>query len=138
MKRMIDANINRICEGLRVIEDFLRFEMNDEEYIDQLKKIRHYIRERIGEKHSKENLPFRDSANDKGKKNSETENKRDSYTDLIKANFYRVEEGLRVLEECFKLTKEIDTIKKVKSYRFEIYDIEKKVILILKKRFPDK
>ncbi len=49
---MIDANINRVCEGLRIIEDILRFEINNTskilpKIIEDLKKIRHFIRKNI-------------------------------------------------------------------------------------------
>lgn len=137
MERMIDANINRICEGLRVIEDFLRFELNDSKYISRLKNIRHYIRETVSNAINDNKIKKRDAVNDPGKAPSDTENNRKTYLDLVKANFYRVEEGLRVLEETFKLKNNDEIIKTVKSFRFEIYDIEKQVLLILKKTFPD-
>ena len=46
--RIIDANFNRAREGLRVIEDGLRFYYdNDKDFIKRLKKIRHSLSEGI-------------------------------------------------------------------------------------------
>ena len=42
--RIIDANINRVCEGIRVIEDILRFFYDNETFFKKLKTIRHEIR----------------------------------------------------------------------------------------------
>ncbi|MCK4863503.1 MAG: hypothetical protein KAS25_04355, partial [Dehalococcoidales bacterium] len=39
--RIIDANINRIGEGLRVLEEFARLSLNDTDLTQQLKNMRH-------------------------------------------------------------------------------------------------
>jgi len=39
--RIIDANTNRLKEGLRVCEDIFRFILNDKNIARQLKEIRH-------------------------------------------------------------------------------------------------
>src|SRR4030043_387283 len=41
MFRTIDVNINRICEGLRIIEDYLRFDLNDNNF-KKLKDIKSF------------------------------------------------------------------------------------------------
>ena len=135
MNRMIDANINRICEGLRVIEDYLRFELNDIKYIDRLKIIRHFLRENLCINLENQLINYRNSQNDTGKKYSSIETNRKTYLDLLKANFFRVEEGLRVLEETSKIEncmKKATTI--IKAFRFEIYQIEKEIFLCLNKK----
>ncbi|MFC1594778.1 hypothetical protein ACFL38_05570 [Candidatus Omnitrophota bacterium] len=43
MLRILDANINRAKEGLRVCEDEARFILNDARYSRQLKSVRHKI-----------------------------------------------------------------------------------------------
>jgi hypothetical protein len=129
MLRTIDANINRVCEGLRVVEDILRFELNKKDHLDGLKKIRHFLREDFSNKFRCLSIEKRDSVNDNGGGFSEMEHNRNSMEDLLKANFYRTEEGLRVLEESVKL---IDCLKeysvKMKEFRYQIYDIEKHVL----------
>ena len=39
--RILDANINRIGEGLRVLEEFARMSLNDTELTQRLKDMRH-------------------------------------------------------------------------------------------------
>ncbi len=122
--RIIDANINRVSEGIRVIEDIIRFFYNNEELFKKLKSIRHEIRKNV----SNFNLEtFRDTNKDVGKKTFlKDEVNRDNLENIFKANLKRVEEGLRVLEEIFKIeNKNLSEFFKLK--RFEIYDIEKKI-----------
>ncbi len=140
MYRLIDANINRICEGLRVLEDFLRFEFKKQSknilnYINSLKSIRHFLREKIN---SNNMIYSRDTIIDPGKKYSEVESNRISEMDFLKANFYRVEEGLRSLEESFKISCDLKKhLKKIKSFRFEIYNINKNIITLIIKNNPN-
>ena len=122
--RIIDANINRLCEGLRVIEDFFRFFNNDLKNSENLKKIRHKVRKNT-EKF--DFINFRESEFDVGKDiNLKEELKRDDIEHILKANFKRIEESLRVLEEYFKLFNE-NLSKIFKNIRFEIYEIEREI-----------
>ncbi len=41
MLRLIDVNLNRISEGLRILEDVARFLLNDANISEQLKSLRH-------------------------------------------------------------------------------------------------
>ena len=43
MLRILDANLNRIGEGLRVLEDISRFTLNDRNISEQLKALRHQL-----------------------------------------------------------------------------------------------
>ncbi|MFQ5925353.1 MAG: thiamine phosphate synthase, partial [Dehalococcoidia bacterium] len=43
MLRLIDANLNRISEGLRLLEDVARFLVNDAALSEQLKSLRHEL-----------------------------------------------------------------------------------------------
>ena len=132
MNRTIDANINRVCEGLRVVEDILRFEYDFEDHIDDLKKMRHFLREEFSTEFLKIGDRARNSVGDTGKKFSETENNRSSVKDLLKANLYRVEEGLRVLEEAVKLNESLVIYSpKMKELRYAVYDIETKIMKIV-------
>ncbi len=42
--RIIDANLNRLREGIRVVEDIFRYVYNDKELSTKLKKLRHLAR----------------------------------------------------------------------------------------------
>ena len=94
--RVIDANLNRAREGLRVIEDTARFvECNDTAF-KELRKARHGL-DKITRKIYPELLRQRDSRSDAGRVIKE--GKRKGMRSLLSANFRRVEESLRVLEE---------------------------------------
>ncbi len=122
--RVIDANLNRLREGLRVIEDILRYRDNNKELASQLKKLRHLAR--IDE-HIKL-LQNRDSINDVLRSTTQSELVRDDIGSIITANFKRAQESSRVLEELYKLTnpKYSETFKHI---RYELYDLEKQVTL---------
>ncbi|MGM0378974.1 MAG: thiamine phosphate synthase [Bacillota bacterium] len=125
MNRILDANINRSCEGIRVIEDILRFKYEDLKKVDKLRNFRHTIRKLI----SKKNLiDSRNSKDDIGKEISfeNINDKKKSLNDIIDANFSRIQESLRVLEEILKKDN-YKLGKKIESIRFEIYQLEKNI-----------
>ncbi len=126
IKRIIDANLNRAREGLRVVEDIARFVLNDKQTTQAIKNMRAEIS--IIQKKHKEFLNFRNTELDVGVKLSNTnENNRNSMEDIVEANIKRVEESLRVLEEMFKfLDKEAALT--FKDLRYKSYTIEKTVI----------
>lgn len=122
--RMIDANINRISEGLRVIEDVARFDFESIQMTEALRTLRHKVRKTI---HGVADiLDGRDSLNDPGVVVS-AENRLDqkeSLFDLVSANFKRVQEGLRVVEEALKIAGYYEASKLYEAMRFESYTLE--------------
>lgn len=122
--RLIDANLNRLKEGIRVIEDINRYLYDDASLTSQLKSLRH----RLQTLYLQERLYFRDIENDVQKKSIESELKRSSIWDLVIANFSRSQESARVLEEGFKL---IDPALSeiAKEVRYGLYGIEKEFFL---------
>lgn len=101
-KRLIDANLNRLREGIRVIEDIARYILNDLPLASRLKTLRHRVR--IDNANLIDSLlQNRDIQNDILKKSSSNEMKRENLRDIAMANFKRSEESTRVLEEIFKL-----------------------------------
>lgn len=123
--RIIDANLNRSREGLRVIEDIVRFCLNDKNITAVLKKIRHQITDTV--RNTDLLLSSRDSAYDVGSEfNFLLEGARKDAKGLVVANFRRVEESLRVLEDISKIL--IPQKAKIyKKLRFRVYSIEKKL-----------
>jgi len=75
--RTIDANINRFKEGIRVVEDILRYEFNST-LAKELKNLRH-----IKLPNYEEIISKRDSINDILKTSTKSEQKRNSIKDLI-------------------------------------------------------
>ena len=119
--RLLDVNFNRLKEGIRVIEDIFRFIYNDENIVYRLKVIRHKVKFN----YINEIICSRDIINDMAKESIDSEMQRDNIEAVLHANFYRVCESARVLEECLK----IESYKKYaqsddfKQIRYEIYDI---------------
>ena len=106
-KRLIDANLNRLREGIRVVEDIARYILNDLPLASRLKTLRH--RARINNANLVDSLlQNRDIKNDILKKSTHSETKRDSLRDIAMANFKRAQESARVLEEMFKLNFAVD------------------------------
>ena len=131
--RILDANFNRAGEGLRVIEDGVRFLLNDSSLTQQVRGLRHSLLEEINQIPDKEKLiAYRNSQKDVGLKLKE--GPREKLEDLITANFRRVEEAERSLEEYGKLISPI-WAKEVKNIRFQTYILEKKVKMKLRKRW---
>ena len=123
--RIIDANINRISEGLRVLEDIARFVVEDEEISRQFKTIRHQLNglvEEIG-------LPVietRDAVGDVGATFDVMQDHR-NLSSIVRANARRAQEGIRVLEELSKLPelKALLSSTLLKESRYKVYALEK-------------
>lgn len=126
--RILDANINRAKEGLRVCEEIARFILNSRSLTLELKKIRHKIDSLLKYLPAKESLiSKRQSLADVGKGTYASELNRKNCQDIFFANIQRVKESLRVLEEFTKLS-DIKTAVNFKRIRYGIYEIEKKII----------
>ncbi len=123
--RIIDANINRIGEGLRVLEEFARLSLNDTDLTQQLKNMRHEILD-IDLKLQGQLIDARDSQGDVGA-DMETagQNRRSDTQEAIVANARRVQESLRVMEETAKAPDIKLNSDKYKQARFALYTIEK-------------
>lgn len=126
--RILDANLNRAKEGLRVCEEIFRFMLDDEKMTADLKKLRHAItramqQSKVGRS---DLLRSRNSAGDVGREASALENSKKNLADLWAANFQRVKEAMRVLEEVSKL-KDAALSRKFKKIRFEVYELEKTI-----------
>ncbi|MDD4979955.1 MAG: thiamine-phosphate pyrophosphorylase [Candidatus Omnitrophica bacterium] len=131
--RIIDANINRATEGLRVCEEVTRFILNDKGLTTSFKKIRHGINTILKCLPKKtELLRYRQSRNDVGKGIYINELKRSNYQEIFFANIQRVKESIRVLEEFSKLMNK-KTAVGFKRLRYGIYELERKTA---KKIFP--
>jgi len=127
--RIIDANLNRAREGLRVCEEVARFILNSKSLTGELKNMRHRVRDIYNSfpKKWKTLMDARDSKKDVGRHASPVEMKRKNPGDVFYANLQRTKESLRVLEEFLKLS-DNRTSNRFKRLRFELYEIEKKAL----------
>lgn len=122
--RTIDANINRFKEGIRVVEDILRYELSSP-LSKELKKLRH-----IKIPNYEECVKYRDSIKDILKQSTKSEQKRDSIKEIVIANLKRAQESARVLEEVFKLI-DINISEKFKDARYTLYNLEKEILNLI-------
>ncbi len=131
--RVVDVNLNRLTEALKVIEDIVRFCLESEILLRRVRALRTKL--------SKEIVPLRgqvillrSSERDLGKSERFDRLKRKDLEDVLLANCKRAEEAARVLEEVFKIggggrQKWSGIFKEV---RFRLYSIEKALIVHLR------
>jgi len=122
--RVVDANLNRLKEGIRVIEDIARYLHNDKNLSTSLKKLRHQCRIEPLEAL----LSSRDSVNDVLRPTMQSEMSRTDVRSILIANYKRGQESSRVLEEVYKII-EPETSEVFKQIRYELYTLEKENLL---------
>ena len=117
--RLIDANLNRLREGIRVVEDIFRYVYNDKQTALKLKELRHLSRL----ENYIELLETRDVKNDVLRSSIKSEQNRSNLYSILIANFKRAQESSRVLEEFCKLISIKDS-ENFKYIRYELYNLE--------------
>ncbi len=126
--RIIDANLNRLKEGLRVLEDISRYLLDNKELTLKIKTLRH----KSNYNNPSSLLKIRNTNTDVLKNNSlKSEETRKNIQDIILANSKRVQESARVLEEILKL-EDIKFSSTFKEIRYSTYSIEKELFFIFK------
>jgi thiamine-phosphate pyrophosphorylase len=130
--KVLDANLNRSKEGLRVCEDIARFHLKNAILTKKLARLRHRITAISKASHIDQARLFsaRNTQIDCGKTLSFGP-KRRSFKNIFMANAQRIKEALRVLEEFFKLM-DGRASGKIQKLRFDLYALEKQAI----ERFP--
>ncbi|HOD70726.1 MAG TPA: thiamine phosphate synthase [Deltaproteobacteria bacterium] len=122
LRRIVDANLNRVTEGLRVVEDVFRFAFDDAVMQQRLKSMRHRLASQID---SSILIASRDVAGDVGfASEGSLEERRATTRDIVRSNMKRVQEGLRVLEEILKLESPARA-GAMKEMRYECYRLER-------------
>jgi len=123
--RLVDANLNRLKEGIRVVEDIARYHDNSLQISSQLKALRHQCKLDFLE----QLLQSRDITNDVLKATTKSEQQRDSLISLLIANYKRAQESARVLEEMLK-TIDTNMSQTFKNIRYTLYGLEKEHLLL--------
>jgi thiamine-phosphate pyrophosphorylase len=122
--RILDANLDRSREGLRVIEEWCRFGLEDPDSTNTCK----HLRQELGGWHSAAMRQARDTPADPGTTLTHPqESQRQNVEILLLANFARVQEGLRVLEEYAKLHDEA-MASAMKQIRYQVYALESQML----------
>ena len=132
-KRILDVNRNRITEGLRVVEDILRFTRGASCFAKKIKKTRHQVFDIFDQLEDRTGIHFiayRDTLSDKGRKedyDKVSKNKKTPLPSILRRNLRRVCEGIRVSEEITKSLEGCEFFLMFKKLRFAVYDFEKEL-----------
>lgn len=120
IERLLDANLDRAREGLRVLEDWCRFGVNRQDLVVRLKD----LRQRLGQCHRLSYKMARHAASDEaaGLAHPAQMERRDPLA-VVAANAGRVQEALRVLEE-FGRTLDPPLAEEAARIRYALYDLE--------------
>ena len=122
--RLIDANLDRAREGLRVIEDWCRFGLDRDDLVVPLKDWRQRLRERHHDRYRRARSSATDVAAGLG---HPAQASRCTATEIVKANASRVQEALRVLEE-FGRNVDPDLASTSAEIRYGLYDLEVRIL----------
>lgn len=123
--RILDAAANRGREALRVIEDCARYIDDNREFTAALKAARHRLAAAAEKLDRRQRLLARDTVGDVGVSiEAEDEYRRESLQQLLTANFARLQEAARSLEEYSKIV-EPKLAREFEIVRYESYTLEK-------------
>jgi len=123
--RILDASANRAREGLRVVEDYARFALDDPGLTRRLKEVRHRLAAALAGFDPDLLIGSRDTRGDVGTHiMTHSERVRENPRAVLAANFKRTAEALRSLEEYGKLV-DIWLAGRFEVLRYDVYTLEK-------------
>jgi thiamine-phosphate pyrophosphorylase len=127
--RVLDAAANRAREGLRAVEDYCRFVLDDAFLTGRLKELRHGLTEALADLAPGLLLEARETERDVGTALcTPAERHRTSLIEVARANLKRLEEALRTLEEFGKvLSPRLGQA--VEGLRYRAYTLERAILL---------
>jgi thiamine-phosphate pyrophosphorylase len=121
--RILDANLDRAREGLRVVEEWCRFGLENTDLTQECKA----LRQELATWHTAELRAARDTPGDPGTALTHPgEETRADVQHVIQANICRVEEAFRVLEEYGKVYRSAMAAA-CKQMRYRVYTLESKL-----------
>jgi thiamine-phosphate pyrophosphorylase len=123
--RILDASLNRAGEGLRVVEDYARYVLDDPFLTSQCKSLRHDFATLAGGFATIDRHAARDTQQDVGTGiSTASEAARSDAWDVCAASLKRTEQALRSIEEYGKLI-EVSVGRQAESLRYRLYTMEK-------------
>jgi thiamine-phosphate pyrophosphorylase len=127
--RILDAAANRAGEGLRVVEDYLRFALDDAHLSRLCKQLRHDLTEVLTALSAADRYAARETRVDVGAPGETNRvSIRPDATAVVAASFNRMEQALRSLEEYGKLF-DASLAAKFEQLRYRAYTLERAVSL---------
>jgi thiamine-phosphate pyrophosphorylase len=125
--RILDASLNRATEGLRVVEDYVRFALDDPFLTGETKSLRHALSAAAAAFPSSDQHAARDTTHDVGTAlTTPAEHDRANLWAVCLASLKRTEQSLRSLEEYAKLT-DPAFARSMESLRYRLYTLEKAI-----------
>lgn len=132
--RVLDANLNRCREALRVIEDYCRFVLEDRFLTGQVKETRHAVAAITTRLPAGLLLAGRETLHDVGTGVTATgEYERSSLRDVAAVNLKRLQESLRSLEEYGKLFG-AELGRDLETLRYRAYTLERAIAVVASAR----
>ena len=132
--RLLDASANRLGEAFRVVEDYVRFVMDDADLSERCKSLRHRVAPLMNHLPIEHRTAVRDVADDVGTGiELPTETARGTGRDVLMANLRRAAESLRSLEEYSK-TRDGQLARDWQSLRYDLYEAESQLVRTLASR----
>ncbi len=127
--RILDVNLNRAREALRVMEDHARFALDDADAAGALKSCRHEIQQIAAALGPRELLAARHIVGDVGREvKTASELARSAPDAVVQAACARLSEAARSLGEYAKLISP-EAARRAETLRYEAYEIEQRVVL---------
>lgn len=128
--RILDANLNRATEGLRVVEEYARFVLEDAHLSAVCKQLRHDLMAVAGRLPANQLLAMRDVAGDVGTAiSTPSEYQRVNAKAVATANLKRVEQSLRSMEEYAKVVSP-QLAAELESLRYRTYTLERTITVL--------
>lgn len=122
--RLLDANANRVGEGLRVLEDHARFVLDDGVGVAAIKALRHALVGALGVVSVAERIGARDTNGDVGTDAvGSAEFDRAGLDSVVTANWKRVQQAMRSIEEFLKLI-DAESAVRIERLRYDSYTLE--------------
>jgi thiamine-phosphate pyrophosphorylase len=134
LARILDASANRAREGLRVVEDYARFALDDPMLTRRIKEVRHRLADAVRGLDLEALLEARDTPGDVGTHiMTAAEQSRENPRAVLIANFKRTAEALRSLEEYGKLV-DVWLSGRFEVLRYDVYTLEKLTLAAISAR----
>ena len=129
--RTLDASANRSAEAVRVLEDILRFCLNDAFLSQEAKAIRHELAIIFSREEFQPRIRLRDVLRDVGVSTTVAKTPpRTEMKHVFAANAARASQSIRSLEECSRLVVPAVTAA-FEQLRYRIYTLEKAAMTII-------
>ena len=132
--RAIDASANRAAEALRVVEDVVRFTLDDVVLTALAKELRHELAALLAAEPLRDRFRARDVGGDVGAgMEAAAALGRSSVADLVAANAARAAQALRSLAECAAVVAS-PAAAGFERLRYRLYDLERRALVAMRAR----